>query len=97
VLLQFRSDTSPDQVVALREGLYGLRGAIPGIRHLSFGPNLAPGADEWPWVLVVHVEDMSALKRYAEHPAHRKVVQVLLTPIRQERLAVDVEMGDGVN
>jgi hypothetical protein len=97
VLLQFRPETSPDHVVALREGLLGLRSAIPEIRHLSFGPNLAPGADEWPWVLVVHVEDMSALKRYAEHPAHRKVVQVLLTPIRQERLAVDVEMGDGVN
>lgn len=93
MLFQFRPETSPDQIVALREGLYALRGAIPGIRHLSFGPNLAPGADEWPWVLVVHVDDMSALKRYAEHPAHRKVVEELLTPIRQERLAADVEVG----
>ncbi len=94
MLLQFRPDTSPDQVVALREGLHGLRGAIPGIRHLSFGPNLAPGADEWPWVLVVNVADMSALQRYAEHPAHRRVVDELLTPIRQARLAADVEVSD---
>ncbi len=95
MLFQFRPETSPDQIVALREGLLHLRGAIPAIRHLSFGPNLAPGADEWPWVLVVHVDDMTALKRYAEHPAHRKVVEELLTPIRLGRLAVDVEMGDG--
>ncbi|HET7601476.1 MAG TPA: Dabb family protein [Gemmatimonadales bacterium] len=97
MLFQFRSETSPDQIVALREGLLDLRGTIPEIRHLSFGPNLASGADEWPWVLVVHVDNMSALQRYADHPAHRKVVEVLLTPIRQGRLAVDVEMGDGVN
>lgn len=94
MLLQFRPDTSPDQVVALREGLYGLRGAISGIRQLSFGPNLAPGADEWPWILVVHLDDMSALQRYAEHPAHLKVVEELLTPIRQVRLAADVELSD---
>lgn len=93
MLFQFRPETSPDQVVALREGLHALRGAIPEIRQLSFGPNLAPGADEWPWVLMVHVDDMSALQRYAEHPAHRKVVEELLTPIRQRRLAADVEMG----
>jgi hypothetical protein len=77
--------------------LHALREAIPEIRHLSFSPNLAPSADEWPWVLVVQVDDMSAMQRYADHPAHRKVVEELLTPIRQERLAVDVEMGDGVN
>jgi hypothetical protein len=94
VLFQFRPDTSPDQIVALREGLLDLRRAIPEIRHLSFGPNLAPGADEWPWVLVVHVDDMSALHRYGEHPAHRRVVEELLTPIRQERLAVDVDVSD---
>lgn len=94
MLFQFRPETSPDQIVALREGLHGLRGAIPEIRHLSFGPNLAPGADEWPWVLVVHVDDMTALRRYAEHPAHRTVVEELLTPIREARLAADVEMGE---
>lgn len=94
MLFQFRSETSPDQVVALREGLHALRGAIPEIRRLSFSPNLAPGADEWPWVLVVHVDDMSALQRYAEHPAHRKVVEELLTPIREARLAADVDVSD---
>lgn len=53
------------------------------------------GAETWPWVVVVHVDDMAALRRYAEHPAHRKVVDELLAPIRADRLAVDVSLDTG--
>jgi hypothetical protein len=95
VLLRFRPDASPDRVVALRDGLLDLRAQVEEIRHISFGPNLAAGAEAWPWVVVVHVDDMTALGRYAVHPAHRKVVEELLTPILAERLAVDVSMDTG--
>jgi hypothetical protein len=90
VLLQITAAANPDQVVALREGLLALPASIPEIRRLSFGPNLAAGAEAWPWVLVVELDDMAALARYADHPAHRRVLDKLLNPIRQDRLAVDV-------
>lgn len=95
MLFQFKADTSPDQVVALRDGLLALPASIPDIHRLNFGPNLAVGADEWPWVLVVELGDMGALARYADHPAHRRVLDHLLNPIRQDRLAVDLEIPDG--
>ena len=51
-----------------------------------------PGAAEWPYVLVVDLDDMAAVQRYAEHPAHVDVVQRVVAPIRAARLAVDVEV-----
>jgi hypothetical protein len=72
--------------------LEALAGKIPDIRRIAFGPNQAPGGTEWPWALVVLLDDMAAVKRYADHPAHVDVVQRVLAPIRAGRLAVDVEV-----
>ena len=92
VLFRFNDGVAEAQVAAARASLLGLPGLIPDIRRLAFGPNLAPGAAEWPYVLVVELDDMTAVQRYAEHPAHVDVVQRVLAPIRAARLAVDVEV-----
>ena len=92
VLFRFHDGTSEAQVAELRTKLLGLAGVIPEIRRIAFGPNQAPGAAEWPHVLVVVLDDMAAVQRYAEHPAHVDVVQRLVAPIRAARLAVDVEV-----
>lgn len=95
VLLRLRTDASAHQVTALRDGLLSLPASIREIRRLTFGPNLATGADQWPWVLMVWLDDLDALNRYANHPAHQDVLARLFAPIRQDRLAVDVEVpGD---
>lgn len=95
MLLRLRPEASPDQVAALREGLLSLPASIREIRRLTFGPNLAPGADQWPWVLMVWLDDTNALSRYAHHPAHLDVIARLFAPIKADRLAVDVEVpGD---
>jgi hypothetical protein len=92
VLFRFNDGVGEAQVASLRATLLGLAGAIPEIRRIAFGPNLAPGGAEWPYVLVVDLDDMAAVQRYAEHPAHVDVVQRVLAPIRAARLAVDVEV-----
>ena len=92
VLFRFNDGVSEAQVAELRAKLLGLAGVIPEIRRIAFGPNLAAGAAEWRHALVVELDDMAAVQRYAEHPAHVDVVQRTLAPIRAARLAVDVEV-----
>lgn len=69
-----------------------MRGRIPEIRDLHWGPNLAPSAAEYSHVLTVVVDDMAAVGRYLEHPVHQEAVARHIAPIREARLALDVEM-----
>ena len=91
VCFRFKPDTPPERVAAAGTALRGMRGRIPEIRDLSWGPNLAPGAAEYPWVLTVVMDDMAAVGRYLEHPHHQQVVAEYLAPFREARLALDIE------
>jgi hypothetical protein len=92
VLFRFNEGVTEAQEAEAGAALEGLASRIPEIRGLAFGRNQAPSAGEWPWVLVVRLDDMEAVQHYAEHPAHVDVVQRVLAPIRAARLAVDVEV-----
>ena len=91
VLFRFRESTSPLQVEDARRALQAMRGAVPGVRSVRFGPNLAPSATEWPFVLVVTLEDPAAIARYLADPVHVDTVAKYVTPILEARLAVDSE------
>ncbi len=41
--------------------------------------------------LSVTFDDLEALERYLIHPVHRRVVAEHLEPIREAKLAVDIE------
>lgn len=93
VLLRWKPTTAADTQRALAAKLVALQHAIPEIRAIATGPNLDPeSAAEWPFVLEVQVDDLAALKRYTDHPAHQAVVKEL-REAREARLAVDVEVG----
>ncbi len=89
VLFQLTPDATPERIAGLRDVILAMQGRIPEIRGIAFGPNLAPSAAEWPWCLLVLVDDMAAVQRYTEHPVHVEMVERHLAPIRAARLAVD--------
>jgi hypothetical protein len=92
VLLRWKPTTSVDTQRALAAKLVALKHAIVEIRAITTGPNLDPeSAVEWPFVLEVQVDDLTALKRYTDHPAHMAVVKEL-REAREGRLAVDLEI-----
>lgn len=93
VLFRFRSDAPDEQVRAAGNAILGMRGRIPAARSVSWGPNLAPSAGEWPWVLTVECESMEGVAEYIAHPVHRETVDRYITPIRDGRIAVDVEVA----
>ena len=91
VLLRFQASTTPIQIEDARRALLSMRGAVPGVHGVSFGPNLAPSAAEWPYVLVVALEDASAVEPYLAHPLHQDVLARYVRPVLEARLAADAE------
>ncbi len=92
VCFRFKPGTPESAIKRAGEALLGMTGRIPEVRDVRWGPNLAPSATEYPWVLTVVVADMAAVERYLAHPVHQQVVAEFLAPVRDGRLALDVEM-----
>lgn len=91
VLLRFQAHTTAIEVEDARRALLGMCGAIPGVRGVTFGPNLAPGAAEWPYVLVVALDGTTSVEAYLAHPLHQDVLAKYLRPVLEARLAADAE------
>lgn len=92
VCFRFREGITAGQIGVAGDALLGMLGRIPEIRAIRWGPNLAPSAGDYSHVLTVDLDDMGAVERYLDHPLHRQVVADHLTPIRESRLAIDVEV-----
>jgi len=91
VLLKFKESATPGQVVEAGEALLAMKEGIPEIKAVHFGPNLGPSINQYSHVLVVTCDDMGAVERYLAHPVHRQTVDRFIAPIRDARLAADVE------
>jgi hypothetical protein len=91
VLFKFKASAVPGQVVEAGEALLAMKDGIPEIKAVHFGPNLGPSVGEFSHILIVTCEDMGAVKRYLDHPVHRQTVDRFISPIRDVRLAADVE------
>jgi hypothetical protein len=92
VLFRWIPSATPEQVAAAGSALLGMKGRIPEVRSVAFGPNLAESLGEYTHALLVVVDDMAAVKRYVDHPHHVEVVKTFLAPVREARLAIDLEV-----
>lgn len=92
VLFQWTPDASAEAIMNVVSELRTLKGQIPGIRDLTCGENFNTRSQGFTHALVVRFEDRAALEAYGPHPAHQRVVQEFINPIRVETLAVDYEI-----
>lgn len=92
VCFRFKEGTTSEQIDAAGYALRGMQAGIPEVRAVRWGPNLATSAAEYSHILTVEFDDMSAVERYLDHPLHQRIVQDHLVPIRDARLAIDVEI-----
>jgi Stress responsive A/B Barrel Domain len=92
VCLRFKPGTRTEAIAATGQALLGMAGRIPEIRQIRWNPNLAPTAADYSHVLTVAVDDLAALERYLVHPAHQDVSARHIAPIRDARLALDIEV-----
>ncbi|MBM3493182.1 MAG: Dabb family protein [Armatimonadetes bacterium] len=93
VLFRWKPGTTEAQREAAHEALRSLASAIPGIQELTCGANFSDRAAGFDTGLVVRFESRDALAAYLPHPAHRRVVDVVINPIREQSLALDYELG----
>lgn len=91
VLFRWTPDASAEAIARVMDGLSALRGQIPGIQGLTCGENFSPRSQGFTHALVVRFEDRAALEAYGPHPAHQRVVQEFIAPIRADVLALDYE------
>ena len=91
VLFRWKPGTPPERQAELARKLEALQGVVPEIRAIHAGPNLDASASEWPFVLLVLVEDQAALKRYLAHPAHQAVAKEI-AEVREARMASDLDV-----
>jgi hypothetical protein len=94
VLFRFKPATPAGLVERAGQALVAMRGRIPEIRRIAWGPNLASNTGEYSHVLLVTMDDMAAVQRYLDHPVHLETVATHLAPIREARLAADIEVPE---
>lgn len=92
-LFKWNDGTTPGQVQTVEAALSGLPAAIPEIAGYRFGRDLGltdGGADFAVVADFASVEDWQA---YLAHPAHLRVVEEAIAPIRESRVVVQYEIG----
>ena len=92
VLLRIKDSATAAQVAEAGGALLAMKPQIPEIQDIHFGPNLGPSVKEYSHVLIVGCADMAAVKRYLDHPVHRQTIDRYIAPIREARLAADLEV-----
>ncbi len=92
VVFNWRAEASEEAVEALADGLAALPGQVPDILAYTFGPDLGLADDHPDYGLVADFTDVEAFRRYAQHPAHRRLIDDLLKPIVASRHAIQIEV-----
>lgn len=87
VMWKFRPGTEAEQAAFL-EGLRGLMGVVPQLRHCEVARNV--GAGNYDAVLLSDFDSLEDLAAYKADPRHQ-AVSALCKSIRTDRAAVDYE------
>lgn len=90
-LFAWKPGTTEHDVSALGDGLATLPGLIPEIRGYRFGPDAGLADGNVDYAVVADFDDVGAFRAYVAHPAHRDVIDRLLTPILARRSAAQVD------
>ncbi|MGF6924325.1 Dabb family protein [Paraburkholderia sp. 40] len=99
VMWRVRGDTPAERLAAsnlVKTSFEGLRGRIPGMRHLEVGLDDSQVAYACDAVLVTEFDSQEALEAYASHPEHLRVRNEL-GDLRTERFQVDYHADAGLS
>lgn len=93
VLMKFKADTPAEALESAAANLLALKGKVPGIQDITFGPTFTTDrSNGYTHALVVDLDDKAALEGYGPHPEHQAVVAENLKPnFEGPPLAMDYE------
>jgi hypothetical protein len=93
VLFKTTPEATAEQKQRMISELAALKEKIPGIVSLTVGENFSDRNQGFDIGLVVRFTNRAALETYLPHPAHRGCVEQYVTPIKQDVIVVDYEIG----
>jgi hypothetical protein len=92
VLLTFTADTDIGHAAFVADELAGLPAEIPEIRAYAVGPDLGLLPTNSTLAVVADFDDQAGYFAYRDHPAHRAIIDALVTPHLASRAAVQFEI-----
>ena len=90
-LFTWKPGTTDRQILDLKDGLAALPGLIPEIKGYRFGSDAGLKEGNVDFAVVADFESAEAYRAYSGHPAHRDVIERLLTPLLGTRSALQFE------
>ena len=94
VMFKWKDGTTREQVQTAGDRLGRLPGQIPEIAAYSFGPDLGLSDGASGFAVVADFATVEDWRAYLAHPAHLRVVEEAVAPIRESRTVVQFEMED---
>lgn len=82
-----------ESIALVREKFHGLRGQVPGLRHLEIGTDTSRIDYACDVVLYSEFDSQEALDAYALHPEHLRARDALMG-VRIARHQVDYEVAE---
>ena len=96
ILWKLREDLSDAEKAAvkaaIKEGLEGLAGQIPGLLDIQVNIDALPSSANADLMLDTTFESAEALKGYSTHPAHVAVANSKVRPYYKNRVCLDYEV-----
>lgn len=85
-------DMPAEQEEKLLAAFRALERLVPEVKAFTMGRNISDRDQTYTHCLVSEFEDMAAVGRYLQHPAHVAAVKEHLEPVLEKRAVVDYEV-----
>jgi Stress responsive A/B Barrel Domain len=92
VLLTLSTDPASETTKTIVEALRKLPAQIASIREYEVGADLGLNDGNATIAVVARFDDEKGYLEYRDHPAHRAVIDELISPVRQSRAAIQFEV-----
>ena len=90
-LFKWKDGTTAGQVEAVVDRLRKLPSEVPGIAAYSFGPDAGLSEGAADFAVVADFASEADWRAYTQHPAHLKVIEDVIVPIRESRVFLQYE------
>lgn len=91
VIFKIKPNTPQNRITAMTDALNGLMNQIPQLMDMHAGINFSPRSKDFGVMLVSRFKHKEDLRIYMDHPAHRKVIDDYIHPIREDLIVGDLE------
>jgi Stress responsive A/B Barrel Domain len=92
VLLTLSTDPASETTSAIVAALRKLPAQISSVREYEVGADLGLNEGNATIAVVARFDDEKGYLEYRDHPAHRAVIDELITPVRTGRTAIQFEV-----